>query len=144
MMELAHCSSEQDIFQSVIIFCFFFAECDGVFLSNGPGDPTFTTNTINNIRKFTERSNLKPLFGICFGHQLLGLAVGCKSFKMKLVEENLVPAFFLLLLISLYENHIFKIYNITGKNSSSSLIMLQFREITLEFFGKKRENSSYT
>lgn len=58
-------------------------ECDGVFLSNGPGDPTFTTNTINNIRKFTERSNLKPLFGICFGHQLLGLAVGCKSFKMK-------------------------------------------------------------
>ena len=83
MMELAHCSSEQDILQSVIIFLLFFAECDGVFLSNGPGDPTFTTDTINNIRKFTERTNLKPLFGICFGHQLLGLAVGCKSFKMK-------------------------------------------------------------
>lgn len=82
-----------------------------MFLSNGPGDPTFTTDTINNIRKFTERTNLKPLFGICFGHQLLGLAVGCKSFKMKLVEENLVPAFFLLL-ISLYENHIFKVYTV--------------------------------
>ena len=75
-------------------FLLSFAECDGVFLSNGPGDPTFTTDTINNIRKFTERTILKPLFGICFGHQLLGLAVGCKSFKMKLVEENLVPAFF--------------------------------------------------
>lgn len=58
-------------------------ECDGVFLSNGPGDPTFTTETIKNIKKFIERATPKALFGICFGHQLLALAAGCTSFKMK-------------------------------------------------------------
>ncbi|CAH3149400.1 unnamed protein product [Porites evermanni] len=58
-------------------------ECDGVFLSNGPGDPTFTTETTKNIKKFIERATPKALFGICFGHQLLALAAGCSSFKMK-------------------------------------------------------------
>ena len=52
-------------------------------MSNGPGDPTFTTESIKNIRKFIERASPKPLFGICFGHQLLALAAGCTSFKMK-------------------------------------------------------------
>ena len=54
---------------------------DGVFLSNGPGDPEPCDYAIAAIREFLERG--VPLFGICLGHQLLGLASGAKTVKMK-------------------------------------------------------------
>ena len=54
---------------------------DGVFLSNGPGDPEPCDYAINATRKFIETGI--PLFGICLGHQLMGLAVGAKTVKMK-------------------------------------------------------------
>ncbi|QEY23746.1 glutamine-hydrolyzing carbamoyl-phosphate synthase small subunit [Neisseria animalis] len=53
---------------------------DGVFLSNGPGDPEPCDYAIAAIRELLESK--KPLFGICLGHQLLGLAVGAKTSKM--------------------------------------------------------------
>jgi carbamoyl-phosphate synthase small subunit len=53
---------------------------DGVFLSNGPGDPEPITYAVENIRKLTGRV---PVFGICLGHQLCGLALGGKTFKLK-------------------------------------------------------------
>jgi carbamoyl-phosphate synthase small subunit len=53
---------------------------DGVFLSNGPGDPEPLEYAINTIRGLLGR---KPIFGICLGHQLLGLACGAKTFKLK-------------------------------------------------------------
>jgi carbamoyl-phosphate synthase small subunit len=53
---------------------------DGVFLSNGPGDPEPATYAIENIRKLAGRV---PVFGICLGHQLCGLALGGKTFKLK-------------------------------------------------------------
>jgi len=53
---------------------------DGVFLSNGPGDPEPATFAIENIRKLAGRV---PVFGICLGHQLCGLALGGKTFKLK-------------------------------------------------------------
>ena len=53
---------------------------DGVFLSNGPGDPAAVGYAINTVRNLIGK---KPLFGICLGHQLLGLAVGAKTFKLK-------------------------------------------------------------
>jgi carbamoyl-phosphate synthase small subunit len=53
---------------------------DGIFLSNGPGDPASMNNEVTEIRKLL-RANV-PMFGICFGHQLLGRAFGAKTFKL--------------------------------------------------------------
>jgi len=54
---------------------------DGVFLSNGPGDPEPCDYAIRAIREIVDRG--VPTFGICLGHQLLGLASGAKTLKMK-------------------------------------------------------------
>ncbi len=54
---------------------------DGVFLANGPGDPEPCDYAIRSIRALLDRS--VPLFGICLGHQLLGLASGARTIKMK-------------------------------------------------------------
>ncbi len=56
-------------------------EPDGVFLANGPGDPEPCSYAIEAIRDFLSTS--LPTFGICLGHQLLGLACGAKTLKMK-------------------------------------------------------------
>jgi carbamoyl-phosphate synthase small subunit len=53
---------------------------DGIFLSNGPGDPEPCAYAIEAARQFVDRL---PVFGICLGHQILGLACGGKTFKLK-------------------------------------------------------------
>jgi carbamoyl-phosphate synthase small subunit len=53
---------------------------DGVFLSNGPGDPEGVPYAMEAIRSLIGK---KPIFGICLGHQLLGLALGLKTYKLK-------------------------------------------------------------
>ena len=53
---------------------------DGIFLSNGPGDPEPLHYAQENIRQLAGK---KPIFGICLGHQLIGLALGGKSYKLK-------------------------------------------------------------
>ncbi|MBP3958962.1 glutamine-hydrolyzing carbamoyl-phosphate synthase small subunit [Gemmata sp. G18] len=53
---------------------------DGIFLSNGPGDPAAVGYAIDTVKNLIGK---KPIFGICLGHQLLGLAFGAKTFKLK-------------------------------------------------------------
>ena len=57
-------------------------EPDGIFLSNGPGDPAALPYAIGNVRELVNTAGV-PIFGICLGHQILGLAVGGETFKLK-------------------------------------------------------------
>ncbi len=56
-------------------------EYEGVFISNGPGDPKLCVSTIKNLKWLMDRKI--PIFGICLGNQLLGLASGCDTYKLK-------------------------------------------------------------
>jgi carbamoyl-phosphate synthase (ammonia) len=57
---------------------------DGIFLSNGPGDPTMCKKTIDELRKIVNAPDdmIKPIFGICLGNQLLSLAAGAEIYKL--------------------------------------------------------------
>ncbi|THG97401.1 hypothetical protein EW026_g4589 [Hermanssonia centrifuga] len=55
---------------------------DGLFVSNGPGDPTSVQSTIDRLARAMQRAD-RPIFGICLGHQLLALAAGASTSKMK-------------------------------------------------------------
>ena len=59
---------------------------DGIFLSNGPGDPQACFYAIDNINYFIEKKI--PLFGICLGFQLLALSLGAKTSKMKFIQQG--------------------------------------------------------
>jgi carbamoyl-phosphate synthase small subunit len=54
---------------------------DGVLISNGPGDPKMCIETISNVRRAMERG--RPIFGLCLGHQILALAAGADTYKLK-------------------------------------------------------------
>ncbi|KAH8704646.1 hypothetical protein GQ44DRAFT_743537 [Phaeosphaeriaceae sp. PMI808] len=92
---LIDCGVKENILRSLItrgasVTCFPFDypihkvahHFDGVFISNGPGDPTHCTATVYNLRKLFETSQI-PVMGICMGHQLIALAAGAKTIKLK-------------------------------------------------------------
>src|SRR6185437_11272314 len=53
---------------------------DGIFLSNGPGDPSAAPYAAETVKKLVGKT---PLFGVCMGHQILALAMGAKTYKLK-------------------------------------------------------------
>ncbi|NXA44064.1 PYR1 protein, partial [Eudromia elegans] len=59
------------------------ADFDGLLVSNGPGDPRRCGETVRSLRRLLDAPQPKPLFGICLGHQLLSLALGARTYKMK-------------------------------------------------------------
>lgn len=61
---------------------------DGIFLSNGPGDPAVVTEGIETTKALL-KSYQKPMFGICMGHQILGLSLGAETFKLKFGHRGL-------------------------------------------------------
>jgi len=60
---------------------------DGIFLSNGPGDPATVTEGIETTKALLKGG--KPMFGICMGHQILGLSLGAETFKLKFGHRGL-------------------------------------------------------
>lgn len=57
---------------------------DGLFISNGPGDPIKCKKVVDNLRTvISKKTNIKPVFGICLGHQLLSTAAGCTTYKTR-------------------------------------------------------------
>eukprot|EP00617_Octactis_speculum_P026137 CAMPEP_0185750740 /NCGR_PEP_ID=MMETSP1174-20130828/9510_1 /TAXON_ID=35687 /ORGANISM="Dictyocha speculum, Strain CCMP1381" /LENGTH=1498 /DNA_ID=CAMNT_0028427391 /DNA_START=102 /DNA_END=4595 /DNA_ORIENTATION=- len=57
-------------------------EYDGLFLSNGPGDPSMCAETVEQLKKTMAADETKPIFGICLGNQLMGLAAGAETIKL--------------------------------------------------------------
>uniref|UniRef100_A0A9J8C5Q1 Carbamoyl-phosphate synthase [ammonia], mitochondrial n=1 Tax=Cyprinus carpio carpio TaxID=630221 RepID=A0A9J8C5Q1_CYPCA len=57
-------------------------EYDGLFISNGPGDPSLAKTLIQNVRKVLESDRSQPVFGICMGNQITALAAGAQSYKL--------------------------------------------------------------
>lgn len=65
-----------------IVAAFGRGEMDGLFLSNGPGDPAAVEVAVASLREVLDTGPEIPVFGICLGHQLLALAIGAKTYKM--------------------------------------------------------------
>ncbi|KAK9969143.1 hypothetical protein ABG768_027343 [Culter alburnus] len=57
-------------------------EYDGLFISNGPGDPSLAKTLVQNVRKVLESDRPQPVFGICMGNQITALAAGAQSYKL--------------------------------------------------------------
>lgn len=84
-LNILRCLAERDVYVRVYPLTSSFEhftswECDGYFFSNGPGDPAAMPDTAKLVKKVIELG--KPVFGICLGHQIIGLSQGLETYKM--------------------------------------------------------------
>ncbi len=116
---------------------------DGIFLSNGPGDPEPVTYAIETIR---ELIGYAPMFGICLGHQLLGLALGGKTFKLKFGHRGANQPVKNLLTGRVEitsQNHGFAVDTESLKGKNIEITHINLNDNTLEGF-RHREYSIFT
>jgi carbamoyl-phosphate synthase small subunit len=112
---------------------------DGVFLSNGPGDPEPLETQVANIRKLIGKT---PVFGICLGHQLMGLAMGGRTFKLKFGHRggNHPVLNHLTGKVEITShNHGFAVDPDSLKDSDIEITHINLNDQTLEGFRHKRE-----
>ena len=88
---------------------------DGLFLSNGPGNPAMLTVTVSRLRAYLSLPHTPPVFGICMGHALLSQAVGASIFKMK----SVVLVLQLVILPSVFYFTTFHLFSLSRSKLSS-------------------------
>ena len=113
---------------------------DGIFLSNGPGDPAACSYAIKTVKSLL---GIKPIFGICLGHQILALALGAKTFKLKFghrgcnhpvknLDTNIIEI--------TSQNHGFAVEN-TGLPEDIRITHVNLNDNTIEGIISKRYNA---
>jgi len=104
---------------------------DGIFLSNGPGDPAAVTYGIETVKQLLDLG--KPVFGICLGHQILGLALGGKTHKLKFGHRGLnQPASFNSKVEITSQNHGFVVDSDSFQNMEVEITHLNLNDNTVE------------
>ncbi len=112
---------------------------DGIFLSNGPGDPAVVLQGISNVKKLIGKS---PIFGICLGHQILALALGARTYKLKFGHRGAnqpVKNLFTDKIEITSHNHGFSVDPKTLKDSEAEITHINLNDETLEGFRLKNE-----
>lgn len=104
---------------------------DGILISNGPGDPSINTYIITNIQKIIHYTNI-PIFGICMGHQIICLALGYKTFKLKFGHRGLNhPSGIKQSSEITSQNHGFAVNLNTNTNSTTQITHLNLNDSTI-------------